>query len=129
MSNLLTILKNKRIPHTINDNGFITVSGDLNLMGTGITALPDDFSCDSIYLNPEKISNVAYRTNCGNSSRTIFAVLTQNNYRIAAGCFFGTVDEFEAAVDRSYRGSAAETYKQKARECVNELTEKLNNWQ
>ncbi|MCZ0823799.1 hypothetical protein, partial [Dickeya solani] len=98
----------------------------LYLRGTGITSLPDSFSCDSLYLDPEKISNVAYRENCGYSGRTIFSAWTGTEFKIAAGCFFGTIEEFEEAVDEKYSGSTAEAYKQAGRKCVEELTEKLN---
>ncbi|EOV3349242.1 hypothetical protein ACONGJ_003606, partial [Edwardsiella piscicida] len=98
----------------------------LDLEGTGITSLPDNFSCDSLYLDVKRISNIAYRENCGYSSRTIFAAWTGKDFRIAAGCFFGTIEDFESAVDRKYGGDAGEAYKKAGRECVAELTEKLN---
>ncbi|EAY2166335.1 hypothetical protein AHZ41_14100 [Salmonella enterica] len=104
----------------------LTVSGWLDLSGTSITALPDNFSCRSLYLDAERISNIAFRHNCGYSSRTIFAAWTGKEYRIAAGCFFGTIEQFENAVDDSYSGDAAEAYKKAGRDCVAELTEKLN---
>ncbi|HHL0960527.1 TPA: hypothetical protein ACQVH3_005346, partial [Serratia marcescens] len=103
----------------------LSVGSWLDLRGTSITALPENFSCRSLYLDPERFSNVAYRENCGFSSRTIFAVFVGESFKIAAGCFFDTIDKFEEAVDKSYSGEAAETYKQKARDCVAELTEKL----
>ncbi len=109
---------------TLPDN--LSVGGYLDLSGTGITTLPDSFKCQSLYLDPQRISNVAYRENCGNSSRTIFAVWTGENFFIAAGCFFGSLDKFEDAVDNRYSGDAAEGYKRAGRECVAELTEKLN---
>ncbi|MBK5075150.1 hypothetical protein I2492_19350, partial [Budviciaceae bacterium CWB-B4] len=71
-------------------------------------------------------SNVSYRENCGYSSRTIYSAWMDNNFKIAAGCFFGTLNEFEDAVDESYSGDAAEAYKQAARDCISELTIKLN---
>ncbi|CAD6036496.1 hypothetical protein [Escherichia coli] len=104
----------------------LTVGGSLDLSGTRITALPDNFSCSSLYLDAERISNIAFRHNCGNSCRTIFAAWTGNEYRIAAGCFFGTIEQFENAVDDSYSGDAAEAYKKAGRDCVAELTKKLN---
>ncbi|OKP30183.1 hypothetical protein BSQ40_06830 [Serratia fonticola] len=104
----------------------LTVGGYLDLRGTGITSLPDNFSCDSLYLDPERIGNVTFRENCGYSSRTIFAAWTNDNFRIAAGCFFDTLEAFESAVDEKYSGDAAESYKQNARDCVADLTEKLN---
>lgn len=109
---------------TLPDN--LSVGGSLGLEGTGITNLPDNFSCDSLYLDHEKISNVAYRTNCGYSSRTIFAAWAGKEFRIAAGCFFGSIADFESAVDDKYSGDAGEKYKQAARECVEELKVKLN---
>ncbi|WP_079948071.1 hypothetical protein [Salmonella enterica] len=109
---------------TLPDN--LTVGGWLNLSGTSITTLPDHFSCNSLYLDAERISNIAYRKNCGYSSRTIFAAWTGKEFRIAAGCFFGSIEQFEQAVDDKYDGDAAEAYKKAARDCVAELTEKLN---
>ncbi|WP_321157325.1 hypothetical protein [Serratia nevei] len=105
----------------------LSVGGWLDLRGTTITALPDNLTVGgSLYLSPEKITNVSYRENCGYSSRTIFAMWTGKEFRIAAGCFFGTIDQFEQAVGEKYDGDAAEAYKQAGRECVVELTEKLN---
>ncbi|PWD59562.1 hypothetical protein DF209_10110, partial [Pectobacterium polaris] len=104
----------------------LSVGGSLDLQGTGITSLPENLTCDSLYLDPQRFDNVTYRDNCGNSSRTIFAAWVQGNFRIAAGCFWNTLGEFESAVDESYSGDAAETYKQAARDCVAELTVKLN---
>jgi hypothetical protein len=104
----------------------LSVGGYLYLRGTGITSLPENLSCESLYLDPQRFDNVTYCENCGNSSRTIFAAWVQGNFRIAAGCFWNTLDEFESAVDENYSGDAAETYKQAARDCVAELTVKLN---
>ncbi|MBV7692340.1 hypothetical protein KV701_11330, partial [Limnobaculum sp. M2-1] len=104
----------------------LTVGGSLDLSGTQITALPDNFSCDSLYLDVKRINNISYRENCRYCSRTIFAAWTGKEFRIAAGCFFGTLNEFENAVDRKYTGSAAKAYKQAGRDCVAELTVKLN---
>jgi len=105
----------------------LSVGGSLYLRGTGITQLPDNLSVGgSLYLDPEKISNVAYRENCGYGSRTIFAVWNGKEFRIGAGCFFGSIADFESAVDEKYSGSAAEKYKQAGRECVEELAVKLN---
>ncbi|MCW2473388.1 hypothetical protein [Candidatus Symbiopectobacterium sp. NZEC151] len=104
----------------------LSVGGSLYLRGTGITSLPEGLSCESLYLDPQRFDNVTYRDNCGNSSRTIFAAWVQGNFRIAAGCFWDTLDAFESAVDERYSGDAAETYKQAARDCVAELTVKLN---
>ncbi|KFC08213.1 hypothetical protein GTGU_01500, partial [Trabulsiella guamensis ATCC 49490] len=99
----------------------------LDLRGTGITSLPDNLTVGgSLYLDVESISNIAYRKNCGYSGRTIFAAWTGTEFKIAAGCFFGTIEEFEDAVDDKYDGDAAEAYKKAGRDCVAELTEKLN---
>ncbi|ECK3002014.1 hypothetical protein ABE326_004812 [Salmonella enterica] len=147
MFDLIKHLVKNDIQHTVSDNGNITVTNDLdledvscvdtlpdnltvggglNLSGTSITALPDHFSCNSLYLEAERISNIAYRKNCGYSSRTIFAAWTGKEFRIAAGCFFGSIEQFEQAVDDKYDGDAAEAYKKAARDCVAELTVKLN---
>ncbi|MFP1759856.1 leucine-rich repeat domain-containing protein [Lonsdalea quercina] len=104
----------------------LSVGGYLYLEDTGITSLPDRFSCRHLYLDPKSIGNIAYRENCGYSSRTIFSAWVNDDFRIAAGCFWGTLSEFESAVDDKYSGNAAETYKQAARDCIAELTEKLN---
>ncbi|EAZ2975913.1 hypothetical protein B5U64_15685 [Salmonella enterica] len=147
MFDLIKHLDKNDIQHTVSDNGNITVTNNLNLedvsdvdalpdnltvgggldlRGTSITTLPDHFSCNSLYLDAERISNIAYRKNCGYSSRTIFAAWTGKEFRIAAGCFFGSIEQFEQAVDDKYDGDAAEAYKKAARDCVAELTEKLN---
>ncbi|MBP2843896.1 hypothetical protein J8655_00005, partial [Dickeya oryzae] len=105
----------------------LQVGGGLDLTGcTGLTALPDNFSCRSLYLDPEHFNNIAYRQRCGYHDRTIFAVWTKNNFQIAAGCFFGPIDVFESRVDAKYSGDAAKAYKRAAQECIAELTEKLN---
>ncbi|MFP1868637.1 hypothetical protein [Lonsdalea quercina] len=104
----------------------LSVGGNLYLYGTGITILPDRFYCRHLYLDPKSIGNISYRENCGYSSRTIFSAWVNDDFRIAAGCFWGTLSEFESAVDNKYSGNAAETYKKAARDCIAELTEKLN---
>ena len=148
MFDLIKYLVKNDIQHTVSDNGNITVThnldledvsgvdalpdnltvgGSLYLRGTSITALPDNLTVGgSLYLRPEKITNVSYRENCGYSSRTIFAMWTGKEFRIAAGCFFGSIEQFEQAVDDKYDGNAAEAYKKAGRDCVAELTEKLN---
>ena len=148
MFDLIKYLVKNDIQHTVSDNGNITVThnldledvsgvdalpdnltvgGWLDLRGTSITALPDNLTVGgSLYLRPEKITNVSYRENCGYSSRTIFAMWTGKEFRIAAGCFFGSIEQFEQAVDDKYDGNAAEAYKKAGRDCVAELTEKLN---
>ncbi len=105
----------------------LTVGGGLDLSGTQITALPDNLTCESLYLDVEHIQNISWRKNCGYSNRTIFAVWTQGNFNIAAGCFFGPLDVFENRVTEKYgSGSAGAAYKRAAQECIAELTEKLN---
>ncbi|EJZ6471724.1 hypothetical protein OIJ90_003677 [Salmonella enterica] len=127
MFDLIKHLAKNDIQHTVSDNGNITVTNDLELEDVScVDTLPDHFSCNSLYLDAERISNIAYRKNCGYSSRTIFAAWTGKEFRIAAGCFFGSIEQFEQAVDDKYDGDAAEAYKKAARDCVAELTEKLN---
>ena len=128
MFDLIKYLVKNDIQHTVSDNGNITVTHNLDLEDvSGVDALPDNLTVGgSLYLRPEKITNVSYRENCGYSSRTIFAMWTGKEFRIAAGCFFGSIDQFEQAVDDKYSGSAAEAYKKAGRDCVAELTEKLN---
>ncbi|MCP1065558.1 hypothetical protein M5G07_08725 [Serratia symbiotica] len=96
----------------------------LYLSYTSITALTENVCCLSFYLDPERISNIVYRKGYGRSGRTIFAAWTGKEIRIAAGCFFDTLDAFKRAVDGKYTGKAADAYKQAARECVAELSEK-----
>ena len=97
----------------------------ISLWGAASTwATPASPRCRSLYLDPELISNIAYRKGCGRSGRTVFAAWTGKEIRIAAGCFFDTLDAFERAVDVKYTGKAADDYKQAARECVDDLTEK-----
>ncbi len=128
MFDLIKHLVKNDIQHTVSDNGNITVTHNLDLEDvSGVEALPDNLTVGgSLYLRPEKITNVSYRENCGYSSRTIFAMWTGKEFRIAAGCFFGSIAQFEQAVDDKYNGSAAEAYKKAGRDCVAELTEKLN---
>lgn len=128
MFDLIKYLVKNDIQHTVSDNGNITVTHNLDLEDvSGVDALPDNLTVGGwLYLRPEKITNVSYRENCGYSSRTIFAMWTGKEFRIAAGCFFGSIEQFEQAVDDKYDGNAAEAYKKAGRDCVAELTEKLN---
>ncbi|HBA3651408.1 TPA: hypothetical protein J5F57_003546 [Escherichia coli] len=128
MFDLIKHLVKNDIKHTVSDNGNITVTNNLDLEDVrGVDALPDNLTVGgSLDLSPEQISNVSYRENCGYSSRTIFAMWTGKEFRIAAGCFFGSIEQFEQAVDDKYDGNAAEAYKKAGRDCVAELTEKLN---
>ena len=126
MNEFIKLLKREGVESELDGNN-LSLGGSLYLRGTGITALPDNLSVGgSIDLDAKRISNIAYRENCGFSSRTIFAVWCDNNFKIAAGCFFDTLDKFERAVDEKYSGNAAEAYKQAGRDCVAELTVKLN---
>jgi hypothetical protein len=127
MNEFIKLLKREGVDFTL-DADNLTVGGYLYLQDcTGITALPDNLTVGgSLYLNAKRISNIAFRENCGCSSRTIFAAWSDNNFKIAAGCFFDTLDKFEQAVDEKYSGSAAEAYKQAGRDCVAELAVKLN---
>ena len=111
------------IPDNLTVNGWLDISGC-----TGITSIPDNLTVNGSFdiSGCTGITNVAFRENCGYSSRTIFAVWINENFKIAAGCFFDTLDKFEQAVDAKYSGSAAEAYKQAGRDCVAELTVKLN---
>ena len=145
MKKFFTLLDRRSIPYTLNDNGCcvkgsldlegdditalpdnLSVGGWLDLSGTQIIALPDNLSCDGLYLDVERFTNIAYQKNCGFGSRTIFAVWTGKEFKIAAGCFFDTLNKFEEAVNRKYSGDAAESYKQAGQNCVAELTKKLN---
>ena len=127
MNEFIKLLKREGVEYELDGNN-LSVGGSLDLQDcTGITALPDNLSVGgSLYLDAKRISNIAIRENCGYSSRTIFSVWCDNNFKIAAGCFFDTLDKFEQAVDAKYSGSAAEAYKQAGRDCIAELTAKLN---
>ena len=100
----------------------------LDLEKTNLTHLPSNLTiyddC-SVYLDVHKIKNVAYSKNCGETGRTIFAFWANDDFLIAAGCFAGTYSEFAAAVDKKYGSHTASEYKQKARDCISELAEKL----
>ena len=100
----------------------------LDLTKTNVTRLPSNLTIDdycSVYLDAHKIENVSYSANCGNNKRTIFAFWANDDFLIAAGCFAGTYSEFAAAVDKKYGSHTASEYKQKARDCISELAEKL----
>ena len=106
----------------------LSVGGYLDLRGTGITQLPDELSIKgSLYLDAEKVENVAYRKNCGTHNRTIFAAWIDETVKISAGCFLGTIYEFEAAVDGKYHGGTGEAYKKAAYGCAEELVKKLES--
>lgn len=100
----------------------------LYLGKTNLTHLPSNLTiyddC-SVYLDAHKIENVSYCENCGGIGRTIFAFWANDDFLIAAGCFAGTYSEFAAAVDKKYGSHIASEYKQKARDCISELAEKL----
>ena len=127
MNEFMALLKKEGIDFTVDGNN-LSVGGSLYLQDcTGITALPDNLTVGGyLAIDPKKISNAAYKENCGYSNRTIYAVWVGGNFKISAGCFFDTLDKFEQAVDEKYSGSAAEAYKQAGRDCVAELTLKLN---
>ncbi|MCP1065389.1 hypothetical protein M5G07_06880 [Serratia symbiotica] len=59
----------------------LTVGGVLDLHGTSIAVLP--------------VALIAYRKGYGRSGRILFAAWTGKEIRIAAGCFFDTLDAFE----------------------------------
>ena len=99
----------------------LTVGGYLDLRGTGITALPDNLTVGGYLDLHENFSNVAYKKNCGNNNRTIFAAWVSGSVHIGAGCFLGRLDQFFAAVDEKYSGSSAEKYKADAQECSDNL--------
>ena len=128
MNEFIKLLERKGVDFTL-DGDNLTVNGWLDISDcTGITSIPDNLTVNG-WLDISSctgITNVAFRENCGYSSRTIFAVWINENFKIAAGCFFDTLDKFEQAVDAKYSGSAAEAYKQAGRDCVAELTVKLN---
>ncbi|WP_162303061.1 hypothetical protein [Buttiauxella sp. 3AFRM03] len=109
---------------TLPDN--LVVGDELFLCCTPIITLPDYFICGSLYLDPEHFSGVAFRKHCGDNNRTIFAVRVNKILHISADCFYGPIEQFEDVVDRKYSGEAAEAYKQAARDCINELKEKLS---
>jgi len=106
----------------------LSVVGSLYLEGTSITELPDNLSVvGSLYLDPEKQTSIsAYRKNCGSSNRTIYAVFISGEFKIRAGCFFGSFDAFCKAVRKDYKGLSADNYIKKAQECVDELSKKLS---
>ena len=125
----------------------LTVGGSLYLSGTGITALPDNLTvggslglqdCTGITALPDNLTvggslylrdgllNVAYKKNCGNQNRTIFAAWVNGEIQIGAGCFLGPIQKFFDAVGESYSGGSAKKYKDDAQSCIDSLVKKLN---
>lgn len=123
----------------------LSVDGYLDLRRTGITSLPDNFSVGDgidlrdtkiislpnnlsvghiLCLQPENISNVAYRENCGKHNLTIFAARVNGGIRISADFSMRTLSDFEIVVDLKYLSKDAEDYKQAARDCVAELEQR-----
>ena len=104
------------------------VGGYLNIRNTDIDYIPENIRVKFGILleerNISKYKNIAYAEDCGNLKRTIFAFKNNNEIQITAGCFNGTLIEFEQAVDKKYSGQAAEQYKQAARDCVRRLKDK-----
>lgn len=101
----------------------------LYLKKTNLTHLPSNLTiyddC-SVYLDVEKIENVSYCENCGETGRTIFAFWANDDFLIAAGCFAGTYSEFEERVNKKYHDTTkASVYKRKARGCISRLAKKL----
>ncbi|WP_074013635.1 hypothetical protein [Candidatus Sodalis sp. SoCistrobi] len=123
----------------------LKIDGYLDLRRTGIVSLPDNFSVGDgidlrdtkiislpnnlsvghiLCLQPENISNVAYRENCGKHNLTIFAARVNGGIRISADFSLRKLSDFEIVVDLKYLSKDAEDYKQAARECVAELTQR-----
>lgn len=99
----------------------------LEIECTSTTHLPESlYVRRSLCINESLIENIAYREHCGAKNRTIFACyINGNKFTVCAGCFLGTLDEFDNEVDQKYYGADATRYKNQARECVIELAEKL----
>ena len=104
----------------------LSVGDSLDLEGSSITELPDGLSVGGgLYLR-KGIKNATHKENCGRQGRTIFAVMNKGAIKVAAGCSFGTLQEFFDAVDNSYSGAAAEKYKNDAQDCADRLIEMLS---
>ena len=105
----------------------LTVGGSLDLSGTGITSLPDGLNCNGLYFDPasQLKNHSAYRRNCGKQKRIIYVVFIKHDFMVAAGCFFGSFKAFCGRVETEYDAAGAQAYIAKARECVDELAEKL----
>jgi len=115
------LLSDLRVDYVL-EGGNLSVVGYLCLVGTNITELPDNLSVGgSLHLDPKNFSNIPYREGCGSSERIIFAATLGVTPCICAGCFKGTLTEFEEAVDVKYSGKEAENYKQAGRDCIKEL--------
>ena len=103
------------------------MGGSLDLRGTSITTLPENLTVGGgLYLHG-KFSNVAYKENCGQNDRTIFAAWIGGEIKIGAGCFLGYIDKFCNAVDEKYSGGSAEKYKADAQECAENLIKILSH--
>src|SRR5690606_15339394 len=105
---LLDYLEKNNISFEINAAGHISVGGWLDLSGC------------------EHFDNVAFKKKCGRQNRTIFAAWLNGEIQIGAGCFLGSIDKFNNAVDESYSGEPANKYKDDALDCVTRLTKILN---
>jgi hypothetical protein len=102
--------------------------GSLDLNVTGITELPDGLSVGgSLYLDglEDQIENIGYAKNCGYYSRTIYAVRLNGIIKIAAGRFLDSLERFCEAVDEKYKEQEAENYKQKARDAIAMLEQRM----
>lgn len=112
----------KKLPTGLRVNGF------LDITDTSITELPDDIDIsDPIYLDPDNFPDiVASKRDCGRYDRTIHAIRINNQYRIMAGCFFDTIENFSIAVHNKYDYPDAVKYISDAQSCIDELEQKRN---
>ena len=97
----------------------------LYLENSKVTTLPDNLTCEELYLGNAPVTNVTRRENCGKFKRTIYCAWVNGGKRMLAGCFMGTLEELEIAIDEKYSGSGAEEYKKAARECWGEYDERF----
>src|SRR5690606_30212062 len=106
----------------------LTVGGSLDLRGTGITALPENLTVGGsiIFDLDHQLTNIsAFRKNCGNHNRTIYAVLVGDAFKCHAGCFAGSLDEFCSRVEKEYSAEGAKKYIAQMQECVDEVISKI----
>lgn len=107
---------------------YLSVGEDLCLSNTLITHLPDNLSVGCmLYLDAEKIKNIAFRKLCGKDKCTIFAAFINGEIQINKKGSLSNIETFELEMDKYYSATEAEKYKQAARECVKELIQMRNN--
>ena len=86
-----------------------STTGNLDLSGTQITALPDNLTVGGLLnLSGTQITGAVY--NCGYTGRAIHPYRNNGRIVISLGCFIGTEDEAIQAISIKYSGQAKDDY-------------------